>query len=146
MERGYIYIYIYIYIYFVSLLIASHRILPEVYLKPSRRSIMFFFAKLVLTDERHSLFSQKNSTIDVQLGSKCASHYLSAIVTRGVYISLIGFLNSQLQFRQMRERGGGVFPIMHLRRVYFHEAITKGKSTYTSMAGLRFIYFHFILS
>ena len=116
MERGYIYIYIYIYIYFVSLLIASHRILPEVYLKPSRRSIMFFFAKLVLTDERHSLFSQKNSTIDVQLGSKCASHYLSAIVTRGVHISLIGFLNSQLQFRQMRERGGGLS----------HHALTEG--------------------
>ena len=131
--------------YFVSLLIASHRILPEVYLKPSRRSIMFFFAKLVLTDERHLLFSQKNSTIDVQLGSKCASHYLSAIVTRGVHISLIGFLNSRLQFSQMRE-GGGVFSIMHLRRGYFHEAITKDKSTYTSVAGLGFIYFHFILS
>ena len=131
--------------YFVSLLIASHRILPEVYLKPSRRSIMFFFAKLVLTDERHLLFSQKNSTIDVQLGSKFASHYQSAIVTRGVHISLIGFLNSRLQFSQMRE-GGGVFSIMHLRRGYFHEAITKDKSTYTSVAGLGFIYFHFILS
>ena len=102
--------------YFVSLLIASHRILPEVYLKPSRRSIMFFFAKLVLTDERHLLFSQKNSTIDVQLGSKCASHYLSAIVTRGVHISLIGFLNSRLQFSQMREGAGGLF----------HHALTEG--------------------
>ena len=110
--------------YFVSLLIASHRILPEVYLKPSRRSIMFFFAKLVLTDERHLLFSQKNSTIDVQLGSKCASHYLSAIVTRGVHISLIGFLNSRLQFSQMRE-GGGSFPSCTYGGVTFTKLLLK---------------------
>ena len=103
--RGGIYIYIYIYIYFVSLLIASHRILPEVYLKPSRRSIMFFFSKLVLTDESHSLFSQKNSTINVH----CLSLLVGYSHQRGTYFldRFICFLNSQLQFSQ--RRGGDLF-------------------------------------